>query len=149
MNGTNPNAEAIMRANANLPPGARTPSGGQHPGQSGMPPNWGMSPAMHNQLLPGHPVANGSPHVIGGGPGAAHTPSPAMAHMQAPGMVAQHSQQGTSSTMSGASANTSPNVNNKRRRSTVKVEGDEGGGEKVKASPRVGGGAQAKRTKAG
>lgn len=48
--------------------------------------------------------------------------------MQTPGLTAQHSQQGTNSSQ-GASANTSPNVQNKRRRpSGVKVDGDEGGG---------------------
>ncbi|KAK4927958.1 hypothetical protein LTR66_016253, partial [Elasticomyces elasticus] len=61
-------------------------------------------------------------------------------HMAAPPMVPQHSAQGTNSSV--ASANASPNVSGKRRRSTVKVE-DEGGGEvvqaqRVKASPRVG-----------
>ena len=64
-------------------------------------------------------------------------------------MAAQLSQQGTNASGSqGTSANTSPNVTNKRRRaSAVKVEGDDGGGmevngvggQKVKASPRVGG----------
>jgi len=67
-------------------------------------------------------------------------------------MVAQQSQQGTNTSGSqGTSANTSPNVSNKRRRSTVKLEVDDGGGHaevngsgppgatKVKASPRVGG----------
>lgn len=53
-------------------------------------------------------------------------------------MMPQHSQQGTNS--SAASANTSPQVNNKRRRSTVKMEGDDpgvDGGHKVKPSPRM------------
>lgn len=65
------------------------------------------------------------------------------APMAAPMMIPQHSQQGTNS--SAASANTSPNVSAKRRRSAVKME-DEGGGQgevnggnRVKASPRVGG----------
>jgi hypothetical protein len=66
-------------------------------------------------------------------------------------MVAQQSQTGTNASGSqGTSANTSPNVTNKRRRaSAVKMEGEDGGnvevngtgqgGNKVKASPRVGG----------
>lgn len=67
-------------------------------------------------------------------------------------MVAQQSQQGTNTSVGtgsqGTSANTSPNVPNKRRRS-IKQEGDEGGGggggnaevngtSKVKQSPRGG-----------
>lgn len=120
----------------NLPPSARTPSG---LGQPGIPPNHQfMSPALANLGPPS--AINGSPHLMQN----THTPSPAQTH----GLIAQHSQQGTSSS-AGASANTSPNVSNKRRRSTVKVEGDDGGGEvngsgggggpKVKQSPRVGG----------
>lgn len=118
----------------------------QHPGQRtpGMngPPQF-ASPAVGHLGLPG---AQGSPHI--GGP--AHTPSPAQTHLAGPvAMAAQLSQQGTNASGSqGTSANTSPNVTNKRRRaSAVKVEGDEGGGmevnggggQKVKASPRVGG----------
>lgn len=91
--------------------------------------NANSSPAPGNMNLPN------SPHVSG---------SPA----QAPGMIPQHSQQGTHS--SGASANTSPNVaNNKRRRpSAVKMEDDipqpngvvqANKANSVKASPRVGG----------
>ena len=73
-------------------------------------------------------------------------------------MVAQQSQQGTNTSVGtgsqGTSANTSPNVTQKRRRaSAVKLEGDDGSGlvevngtgPKVKASPRVG----VKRQKAG
>jgi len=93
------------------------------------PNNPNASPAPGSLNLPG------SPHISG---------SPA----QAPGMIPQHSQQGTHS--SGASANTSPNVaNNKRRRpSGVKMEDDlpQANGvvqaskaNSVKASPRVGG----------
>jgi len=86
---------------------------------------------------------HGSPHLQGGllpgqMPGGMGTPSPAQTHMAAPPMMPQHSQQGTNS--SAASANTSPQVNNKRRRSTVKMEGDDGGaevGHKVKPSPRM------------
>jgi hypothetical protein len=89
---------------------------------------------------PTHLALPGSPHV-------GHTPSPAQNHIQAPGLAAQHSQQGSNN--SGTSANTSPNVSNKRRRPSVKTEGDDGGGgggevngtgsTKVKASPRAGG----------
>lgn len=109
----------------NMPPGARISGPGQ-PGQMF------MSPAMANQLLP-----NGA---MNGSPGMMHTPSPA-SHA----MIKQHS---TSSHT--ASVNTSPNMNNKRRRSTAKIELDDGGdmngGPKVKQSPRVGG---SKRMKGG
>jgi len=93
-----------------------------------------------------------SPHVVGA------TPSPAQNHMQAPGMVAQHSQHHTSNPSSQTSttvgsANTSPNQTNKRRRasttSNVKIEGEDGNGDggggamttgpaaqKIKQSPR-------------
>lgn len=103
----------------NMPPGARPPGPGQ-------PSQMFMSPAMQNQLLP-----NGA---MSGSPGMMHTPSPA-SHP----MVKQHS---TSSHT--ASVNTSPNLNNKRRRSTAKIEMDDGVGDmngaaKVKQSPRVGG----------
>lgn len=110
------------------PQGSRTPSG---PVQPGLPPNHQfMSPAMANSLLP-NATMNGSPHLMH----QSHTPSPA-SHP----MVAQHSQSSAT-----ASVNTSPNVSNKRRRSTAKVEADDGGGDmngvqKVKQSPRVGGG---------
>lgn len=111
-----------------MPQGARTPSGmGQGP------PHQFMSPAMANSLLP-NAAMNGSPHLMQQN----HTPSPASLPMQA-----QHSHQGSSAT---ASVNTSPNVtNNKRRRSTAKIEPDDGGGPemngtvKVKPSPRMGG----------
>ena len=103
------------------------------------------SPGAAHLGLPG---PQGSPHL--GGP--THTPSPAQNNLAGPvPMVAQQSQQGTNTSGSqGTSANTSPNVSNKRRRS-VKMEGDDGGGPaevngsgppgatKVKASPRVGG----------
>ncbi len=93
----------------------------------------------------------------------AQVPSPAQNHNHLPpgssaAMVAQQSHQGTNTSGSqGTSANTSPNVTNKRRRpSAVKVEADDGaglevngtgpgGGSKVKPSPRIGG----KRQKAG
>jgi hypothetical protein len=96
----------------------------------------GASPSMAHLNLPN------SPHV-------GNQPSPVQTSgMQAPGLMAQQSQQGTNS--QGTSVSTSPNVPNKRRRpSGVKAEADEGGGgsepngtagavAKVKASPRVG-----------
>lgn len=113
-------------------------SGQRTPGMNG--PDHFASPATGNLGLP----AQGSPHI--GGP--THTPSPAHMHMAGPvAMVHQHSQQGSNlSGSQGASANTSPNVTNKRRRpSTIKLE-DDGGGEmngntanKIKPSPRIGG----------
>ena len=117
----------------------------QQQAQAGMPNNVGMagqfplgaSPSMAHLNLPN------SPHV-------GNHPSPVQTTgMQAPGLIAQQSQQGNSSSQ-GTSVSTSPNLQNKRRRpSGVKAEGDEGGliGEpngtaaatpKVKASPRVG-----------
>lgn len=126
----------------NSAPGARTPQNmaGGNPNVQPHPPNQQfMSPHIANlQQFPGglNPAVNGSPHLGG----QTHTPSPAQAHMQAPGLVAQHSQQGTNSSAA-ASANTSPNVSNKRRRSTVKTEGDDGPDgaptAKVKPSPRM------------
>lgn len=113
-------------------------SGQRTPGMNG--PEQYASPALQNLGLP----QQGSPHI--GGP--AHTPSPAHMHMAGPvAMVHQHSQQGSNlSGSQGASANTSPNVTNKRRRpSGIKLE-DDGGGEmngaaanKIKPSPRMGG----------
>jgi hypothetical protein len=82
-----------------------------------------MSPHLQNQLLP---------NSMNGSPGMMHTPSP---HSQA--MVKQQS---TSSHT--ASVNTSPNMQNKRRRSTAKMDMDDGDGmnvTKIKQSPRVGG----------
>lgn len=126
-----------------LPPGSRTPSM-QHMQMSGNGPQF-SSPNLGNMNLP----MNGSPH-LGNHPGNlapgmninSHTPSPHLSNMAAPPMVPQHSQQGTNSSV--ASENTSPNMNNsnKRRRSTVKMEGDDGGGaetngNRVKPSPRM------------
>jgi hypothetical protein len=96
--------------------GQRTPSMGQFP--------MGQSPSAAHLGLP--------ENVVGG--------SPAQGNMQAPGMALQQSQQGTSS--SGPSANTSPNVSNKRRRPSVKTEGDDGAQangvqSKVKPSPQM------------
>ncbi|EEH23045.2 hypothetical protein PABG_05256 [Paracoccidioides brasiliensis Pb03] len=119
-------------------PGQRTPS------LNG--PTQFSSPAAAHLGLPG---SQGSPHL--GGP--THTPSPAQNSMVGPiAMVAQQSQQGTNTSGSqGTSANTSPNVSNKRRRSAIKSEGDDTGAipdvngtgpiasKAPKASPRVGG----------
>lgn len=133
----------------NLPPngvgmGSRTPSmqNMQMPNMQG---GQFSSPSVSNLGLPmQNGMMNGSPHIAnnaGLAPGAmnmsnSHTPSPHQSNMAAPAMMPQHSQQGTNS--SAASANTSPNVNNKRRRSTVKLEGDEEGpnATRVKPSPR-------------
>jgi len=84
----------------------------------------GQSPSAAHLGLP--------ENVIGG--------SPAQGNMQAPGMALQQSQQGTNS--SGPSANTSPNVTSKRRRPSVKTEGEDGSQPngvqpKVKPSPRI------------
>ncbi|PWW73800.1 hypothetical protein C7212DRAFT_220757, partial [Tuber magnatum] len=104
-----------------------------------------------------------SPHMGGGG-GPGTTPSPAQNHIQAPGLVQQHSQQAhptsnpssqTSTTV--ASANTSPNTNKRRRASTasnVKNEGDDENGvngaqnNKIKQSPRAGGNKRVKGSNA-
>lgn len=143
------NSLVLETARAQNPVGA-LPSGGfnnagpagvagqRTPGLSG--PNQFASPAMQNLGLP----AQGSPRI--GGP--AHTPSPANMHMAGPvAMVHQHSQQGSNlSGSQGASANTSPNMTNKRRRaSAIKLEEDGGhevngvAGNKVKPSPRLSG----------
>ncbi|RMZ71302.1 Adhesion defective 1 [Pyrenophora seminiperda CCB06] len=122
--GMQPNMQPNMPPN--MQPGVRPP-GPSQPGQMF------MSPAMQNSLLP-----NGS---MGGSPHFQHTPSPNSQPMM--------KQQSTSShTMS---VNTSPNMNNKRRRSTAKIEMDDGDMngvqmQKVKQSPRPGGN---KRMKAG
>lgn len=136
-------AQAQMMAH---PPGVRTPgvmpnnvaaAGQQFP--------FSASPAATHLGLPG------SPHI-----GSQPSPAQSSNTMQAPSLVAQHSQQGTNSSQ-GTSANTSPNVPNKRRRpSGVKVDVDDGGAggaavpgaqvevngtnaSKVKPSPRIGG----------
>ena len=97
----------------------------------------GASPSMAHLNLPNSPQVGNHPSPV------------QTSGMQAPALMAQHSQQGTSSSQ-GTSVSTSPNVQNKRRRpSGVKAESDEGGGvteangitgggSKVKASPRVG-----------
>ncbi|KAL4803546.1 LIM-domain binding protein-domain-containing protein [Aspergillus unguis] len=111
-------------------PNSRAPSMGG--------PNQFASPAMGHLNLP--IGGQGSPHLSG----SAHA-SPGQSNLAGPhgvGPQGQMQQQVTS-------ASASPNVSNKRRRaSTVKMEGEDGGGEvngaapgsaKVKASPRVGG----------
>lgn len=121
--GQNPGQPNPMQQ-PNMPPGGRPPGPGQ-PGQ-----HMFMSPAMATQLLP--------PNGMIGSPGMMHTPSPNSHPMV--------KQQSTSSHT--ASVNTSPNMQNKRRRSTAKIDLDDGdmNGAKVKQSPRVGGG---KRMKGG
>ena len=100
-----------------------------------------MSPAMQASLLPGN-VVNGSPRVASGPPGLmGQTHSPSMSGM-APPMSAQRSQQGSAA---GASTSSSPNLPNKRRRSTqaaIKGEDDVSGvngtaTKKVKPSPQL------------
>jgi hypothetical protein len=136
MRATQMNAQMAM-AQGNLNAAMQMP-GQRTPGLNG--PNQFASPALAHLGLP---AGQGSPHL--GGP--VHTPSPAQNHLAGPvAMVHQQSQQG--SNLSGSqvtSANTSPNVTNKRRRASVKVEDDGGGPEvngaganKVKPSPKVG-----------
>jgi hypothetical protein len=129
------------------------------PGAPGMPhgPGQQLGIPMTNSPSVGADIRMGgvqSPHIVGSGA----TPSPAQNHMQAPGMIAQHSQHQhptsnpssqTSTTV--GSANTSPHQTNKRRRASTTSnvnnevgDGDGGGGingaavQKVKQSPRVG-----------
>lgn len=145
-----PGNPQINFPNGMPPGGARTPSMAHMQAPNAQ----FASPSVSHLNLPlqnGMPM-NGSPQITsnpGLHPGMmqqqqqpnSHTPSPRQANRGAPPMMPQHSQQGTNS--SAASANTSPSVNNKRRRSTVKLEGDEGGGEavppgnRVKPSPRM------------
>lgn len=122
-----------------------------------------MNPAMNPNINPNlgqraasgafsSPANNQIPLPDGSTPGMMMQGSPAIGNMAAPPMQMQQSQQGSSS---GMSANTSPNVNNKRRRMSVKDEegaqvngtGPQGqmgavpaaGQAKVKPSPRIGG----------
>jgi hypothetical protein len=107
-----------------------------------------MSPAMQQGLLP-NVVGNGSPHLssmpnpmamnaanMAGNP---HTPSPGQPNM-APQMVAQQSLTGS---VPGASANSSPGVSGKRRRSTAPVKAEDDGDmngstlKKIKPSPQL------------
>jgi hypothetical protein len=104
--------------------------------------NFTMSPHMHANMVAN---ANGSPHLQGGNPmagmvGLAGPQGQAQQHM-APQMVGQLSQQGSAGT--GNSSNTSPSLNNKRRRSTAPIKAEDGEmngsqtGKKVKQSPQV------------
>jgi hypothetical protein len=132
MQGALPPGQGMQQPQPGMPIGSRTPLG---MGQPGLPPNQFMSPAMQNGLLPNGHMS--SPSLMQQN----HTPSPA-SHAMA------HQQSQSSNT---ASVNTSPNVNNKRRRSTAKIDPDDGGGDvngapKVKPSPRIGGN---KRVKGG
>lgn len=134
--------------NSHLPPHGALDQYVANIPQNGMP----GAPNMNTGMMPpGQRTPLMGQFTIGQSPAAAHLNlpdggmmgSPAQAHMQAPAMALQQSQQGTSS--SGPSANTSPNVSNKRRRpSTVKAEAEEtaqanGVQPKVKPSPRIGG----------
>lgn len=110
----------------------------------------GPNPGAQGMIQAGQGTPNMAQFPMGQSPSAAHLGlpdnviggSPAQGHMQAPGMALQQSQQGTNS--SGPSANTSPNVTNKRRRPSVKTEGNDapdqanGVTPKVKPSPRIG-----------
>ena len=128
------------------------PGGPRTPGLTAQPPSFAASPALQHLGLPGQPnhishamPGMGSPHLGGG---ANHTPSPGH-HAGMPGPVAMVHQQSQQGSNSGASANTSPATQKRRRASNVKVE-DEGneaqtngtgpaGANKVKPSPRIGG----------
>jgi hypothetical protein len=107
-----------------------------------------MSPAMQHGLLP-NVAANGSPHLsnmpnpmamtaanMAGNP---HTPSPGQPNM-APPMAAQQSLTGS---VPGVSANSSPGVSGKRRRSTAPVKNEDDGDmngttlKKIKPSPQL------------
>lgn len=121
-------------------PGTLQAQGQRTPNLNG--PSQFASPSVVNMGLPG---AQASPHL-----GHSAHPSPAQNHLMGPGMIPQQSQVSLAANGNqGASANTSPNVSNKRRRaSTVKTEGDDGvevngagptGAAKVRASPKVGG----------
>ncbi|KAL2820440.1 LIM-domain binding protein-domain-containing protein [Aspergillus granulosus] len=130
------NQNPVLMQNAMNPalqqgPNVRAPSIGG--------PNQFASPAMAHLALPGG--VQGSPHLTG----SAH-PSPAQSNLAGPPGMGPQGQM----PQNVGSASASPNVSNKRRRaSTVKMEGEDGGAEvngtvapgpaKVKASPRVGG----------
>ena len=135
------------------------PSSGQRT-PSFMGPNHFSSPATAHLNLPVN-TTSASPATLNMSPAMQNHVIQNHLQQQLPtsvGMVAQQSQQGTNTSAGtgsqGTSANTSPMVTNKRRRSQVKVEGDDGGGTdingtglKVKPSPRIGGGG--KRQKGG
>lgn len=95
------------------------------------PPNQFQSPALAHLGLPQNQQ---SPHMN-------HTPSPGHAGQGGVPMVHQLSQQGSLSGSQGPSTNTSPNVNKRRRQSTIKEEDTAqaaGGDKQTKPSPRVG-----------
>ncbi len=110
--------------------------GGQQSARTPSNSNFGASPAMNQLGLPEGANPNNTQ-------GMQNSPA-------AVAMASQQSQQGSSS---GVSATTSPNVNNKRRRPSLKEEEGQsngtgpgiGSGNKVKPSPRIGG----KRQKGG
>ena len=147
--GARPLSMAQAQISGPPPPPSHMPQ--QMPGHFSSPSTSHVNHTMQNGTagsprLPsaGHPPGHANPAALAGGP--AGTSSPHQNHMAAPLMVPQHSQHGTNSSV--ASANTSPSVNNKRRRSTVKIEPDEGGGGgdtggplppggRVKPSPRM------------
>lgn len=92
----------------------------------------GASPSAAHLALPGSPhiVNHPSPSQQNGNGGNSNSSGTMSAGtMQAPGLVAQHSQQGTNSSQ-GTSANTSPNAaqNKRRRPSAIKVDGEDGAG---------------------
>jgi hypothetical protein len=107
---------------------------GPHPGGQGIMQSGQVTPNMQFPMGQSPSTQHlGLPDNVAGG-------SPALGHMQAPGMALQQSQQGTSS--SGPSANTSPNVSTKRRRPSVKTEGElqdqpNGVPPRMKASPKT------------
>jgi hypothetical protein len=107
-----------------------------------------MSPAMQHGMLP-NMAANGSPHLTSmpnpmamnaaNMAGHPHTPSPGQSNM-APPMVAQQSLTGS---VPGASANSSPGISGKRRRSAAPVKNEDDGDingttlKKIKPSPQL------------
>lgn len=136
-----------------LPQGQGTPNQAhmQLPGQT---PNF-SSPSVPHMNLPMQHLngqqmisMNASPHIAHPGlPGAnlmasgqiMHSPSP---NMGPPMMMPQHSQQGNNPNSAQQSASTSPNLSSKRRRSHVKLEGDDASdgppAQRLKPSPGVG-----------
>jgi hypothetical protein len=130
-------------AQANMNPTLQQAQGQRTPNMNG--PSQFVSPSIAHMGLPG---AQSSPHL-----GHSAHPSPAQNHLTGPGMIPPQNPGTVGPNGSQAtSANTSPNVSNKRRRaSTVKTEGEDGinaaevngagstSATKVKASPRVGG----------
>lgn len=83
----------------------------------------GMMQIANGQRTPGYvPTAPHSQLPASPRVGMVNMGSPALAHMQAPGMQMSQSQQGTNS--AGPSANTSPASSKRRRHSAVKTEDD-------------------------